>query len=371
MGPRLFSRGMRCWRGRWWRWPAPCFNGAAALQPRNGRAARGARGPDTASMGPRLFSRGMKGIAGPGRPKGSLQWGRGSSAAEWTAGRWYQTDADNASMGPRLFSRGMSLPIPGVAHNTTASMGPRLFSRGICRAVVARATSRRRFNGAAALQPRNRRPLGSVAGHVPRASMGPRLFSRGIWVSGAPSVRPCTLQWGRGSSAAESVRVADDRLCRVEASMGPRLFSRGISRRCGGGRRCRRLQWGRGSSAAESSCTRKPTGTTSQLQWGRGSSAAESAPGLLLRRGVGRFNGAAALQPRNRHRSQVYRSQRPTGPIATGDRPPPACHAGQHRARGPTRRISSDFVLASGPRLLAITSPLASSSWDHRVSKPG
>jgi len=60
------------------------------------------------------------------------------------------------------------------------------------------------------------------------------------------------LQWGRGCSAAESTRTAQDLDHAPAASMGPRLFSRGkaITRR---GTRwpARSLQWGRGCSAAE------------------------------------------------------------------------------------------------------------------------
>ena len=84
MGPRLFSRGELSM----YRLPANiiyCFNGAAAFQPRRGRAVPRLPYDVVASMGPRLFSRGepAPNKAPPIPPP--------------------------ASMGPRLFSRGESV----------------------------------------------------------------------------------------------------------------------------------------------------------------------------------------------------------------------------------------------------------------------
>jgi len=113
MGPRLFSRGKRGisphpgqaliplqWgrgcsaaesisRERYALSP-PCFNGAAAVQPRKvcGGFCRGRR--LAASMGPRLFSRGK---ACDGKGSGRVR---------------------EASMGPRLFSRGKEVVLEGA-----------------------------------------------------------------------------------------------------------------------------------------------------------------------------------------------------------------------------------------------------------------
>ena len=82
--------------------------------------------------------------------------------------------------------------------------------------------------------------------------------------------------------------------------MGPRLFSRGNAKGVGlmvagdSG-----LQWGRGFSAAESSTGLSGTDCIYLLQWGRGFSAAESCgTATLPGESGGRFNGAAAFQPR-------------------------------------------------------------------------
>ena len=85
----------------------------------------------TASMGPRLFSRGMDGTGRTGDRDGP------------------------ASMGPRLFSRGMLEAAMLLAIGQPASMGPRLFSRGMNEPSYTPGFPRGRFNGAAAVQPRN------------------------------------------------------------------------------------------------------------------------------------------------------------------------------------------------------------------------
>ena len=58
--------------------------------------------------------------------------------------------------------------------------------------------------------------------------------------------------------------------------MGPRLFSRGnvVTPSLGAVARCT-LQWGRGCSAAEMARASSSKDWTSTLQWGRGCSAAE------------------------------------------------------------------------------------------------
>ena len=108
----------------------------------------------------------------------------------------------DASMGPRIFIRGNRMRAVADLVDVIASMGPRIFIRGNV-----------------ALPPTH-------AGE-PRASMGPRIFIRGNWsrTRAPPPRRP--LQWGRGSSSAETSH------CRRLTRANPAL------------------QWGRGSSSAE------------------------------------------------------------------------------------------------------------------------
>ena len=184
-------------------------------------------------------------------------------------------------MGPRLFSRGRTSRAPYVTGPIHASMGPRLFSRG------RRLTQRLTFPSSL-------------------ASMGPRLFSRGrLRGRHGPHHDRLTLQWGRGSSAAEGSFVI---LLESPENV---------------------LQWGRGSSAAEGKKLVSYVAGSAPLQWGRGSSAAEgrgpadhlqgrhpaSMGPRLFSRGraavvstpevvVTSFNGAADLQPRKGPKGQ-------------------------------------------------------------------
>ena len=254
MGPRLFSRGNRIISG----WPT-CCGSSASMGPR--LFSRGNRPIRTrcadhcaaASMGPRLFSRGNWAAAGfPLRSQvasmGPRLFSRGNGhrrdshgdrrqgfngAAAFQPRKWrsrgHRPRAFRASMGPRLFSRGNGDRQGQVALGPSASMGPRLFSRGnhdpsawhrgklrmlqwgrgfsaaeIAASREPGAHAERRFNGAAAFQPRKsvspRQGVGERAG----ASMGPRLFSRGnLGLRGLRGLLPGF------------------------ASMGPRLFSRG------------------------------------------------------------------------------------------------------------------------------------------------
>ena len=79
-------------------------------------------------------------------------------------------------------------------------MGPRLFSRGNCNVGHYR-YEQRRFNGAAAVQPREPEQKQLATGSI-EASMGPRLFSRGNGQSWRDFKDSLKLQWGRGCSAA-------------------------------------------------------------------------------------------------------------------------------------------------------------------------
>ncbi len=177
MGPRLFSRGRS--RPPRARTSSPWFNGAAALQPRkaagsprsavgtscfNGAAALQPRKAAVASVGcgsvaTLQWGRGSSAAEGRAAPTSScphrsLQWGRGSSAAEGTFSavpRIVRGTSFNgaAALQPRKGGAG-----PAVDPVRPASMGPRLFSRGRRAAASAGEARRRCFNGAAALQPR-------------------------------------------------------------------------------------------------------------------------------------------------------------------------------------------------------------------------
>ncbi len=234
-----------------------------------------------------------------------------------------------ASMGPRLFSRGMDGTGRTGDRDGPASMGPRLFSRGMCPLAWMCTHTGSGFNGAAAVQPRNAaRPYSS-------------------------RTRPRALQWGRGCSAAEcwpsgKREVNDDKCFNGAAAVQPRnagcvLFRPNTppplqwGRGCSAAewrayryhqRLCSTLQWGRGCSAAEWEAGYSPAALREKLQWGRGCSAAEWTPASMLwgqsikasmgprlfSRGMStgitryswtlsRFNGAAAVQPRNAMRS--------------------------------------------------------------------
>ncbi len=77
-------------------------------------------------------------------------------------------------------------------------MGPRLMSRGKTGTPSGREIYRR-FNGAAAHEPRKGRRLRSDPPWPDTASMGPRLMSRGKGAAFNAELVHVTLQWGRGS----------------------------------------------------------------------------------------------------------------------------------------------------------------------------
>ena len=227
-------------------------------------------------MGPRLFSRGrLAADVALTLPGQQLQWGRGSSAAEGAG--WRSTRPASGSL---QWGRGSS----AAEGSRTRQQHYRL----------------ERFNGAAALQPRkgraSRAPIRSPVelqwGRGSSAADGmefcPLRCNFGSF-NGAAALQPRkgrypppwsaknqTLQWGRGSSAAEGNVCGSANHFVDSASMGPRLFSRGrFNAERGLPVSVFLLQWGRGSSAAEG-------------RWVDVGSDAKS----------GRFNGAAALQPR-------------------------------------------------------------------------
>ena len=181
-------------------------------------------------------------------------------------------------MGPRPFSRGNGKVghLAGVFAKTSLQWGRGLSAAEITRSHAATNERQRRFNGAAAFQPRKfwlywrtesptqglqwGRGLSAaeMKGDSARAfndlaaSMGPRPFSRGN-ISGRsrpPSNRLASM--GPRPFSRGNVEVLGYGDVAMVASMGPRPFSRGnrvspLARRV----RARGLQWGRGLSAAE------------------------------------------------------------------------------------------------------------------------
>ena len=81
--------------------------------------------------------------------------------------------------------------------------------------------------------------------------------------------------------------------------MGPRQRCRGIPGEIFALVNPATLQWGRGSAAAELQMWSAPAFPAVGLQWGRGSAAAEFEGARLHCRQYPRFNGAAAALPRN------------------------------------------------------------------------
>ncbi len=235
-------------------------------------------------MGPRLVSRGNLEPQGAtcGREL-ALQWGRGSSAAETTRMaapstsclllQWGRGSSAAETSNLRAQPVGGSWRFNGAAARQPRKRGQRRrfrahpgglqWGRGSSAAETpappTRASPLRSgFNGAAARQPRKPQPdlLDFVQDDA--ASMGPRLVSRGNSRAEKMYGYYWRLQWGRGSSAAETSRPT--RTC---AAPSP-------------------LQWGRGSSAAETLAERFRTKGESELQWGRGSSAAETTVPVIM-----------------------------------------------------------------------------------------
>jgi len=130
MGPRPRSRGCLRRYGRDGPRP-PCFNGAAASQPR---------------MSPRI-----------GACSRTLPRFNGAAASQPRMSRELRrmrSQATKASMGPRPRSRGCTAASPNCVDDVRASMGPRPRSRGCSPFRCAAGSARCSFNGAAASQPR-------------------------------------------------------------------------------------------------------------------------------------------------------------------------------------------------------------------------
>ncbi len=249
---------------------SPCrFNGAAAREPRKRRSAvDDAQRCRIASMEPRLESRGNA---------------RGPRAVD---------DARSASMEPRLESRGNDAAQCLDVRDVAASMEPRLESRGNSAEPARRCSRRRRFNGAAAREPR--KPTRRARGVAPVvASMEPRLESRGNSVSGR---RRRSLP-GRFNGAA--AREPRKRGATAAVGAAPSSFNGAAAReprkpRGGEDAIELRLQWSRGSRAAEACrCAALAASMEPRLE-SRGNRSARPSTGPWY----GRFNGAAAREPR-------------------------------------------------------------------------
>ena len=180
-------------------------------------------------MGPRLASRGNPiGRCGY-RPSATLQWGRGSRAAE-TAGSPTETSATGSpSMGPRFASRGNFVPALRNARRLRPSMGPRLASRGNTRSAPRGSSRSSTFNGAAAREPRKRRKRG-IDPWLPILFNGAAVREPRKLLSTVPDIKAVCLQWGRGSRAAETALAGWRRCPAARSSMGPRFASRGNGR---------------------------------------------------------------------------------------------------------------------------------------------
>ena len=83
------------------------------------------------------------------------------------------------------------------------------------------------FNGAAAKRPRKDTECAPAIGWAGLASMGPRPNGRGKTSTARGMTGTCTLQWGRGQTAAESANLDDVVGYGGRASMGPRPNGRG------------------------------------------------------------------------------------------------------------------------------------------------
>ncbi len=230
MGPRHCCRGilLRACEGAS---PTISFNGAAALLPRNQRRAiEAAERARLASMGPRHCCRGIPIVPNNDMPSmQALQWGRGIAAAESLLPRTLSFEDQLLQWG-----RGIAAAESALGLRIRDQLIELQWGRGIAAAESdaqssARPPTRTRFNGAAALLPRNRDDR-VQRGRTPIASMGPRHCCRGIcWAMSGPRCAGRTLQWGRGIAAAESTAPAAGDTALGAASMGPRHCCRGIA----------------------------------------------------------------------------------------------------------------------------------------------
>ena len=217
----------------------------------------------------------------------ALQWGRGFSAAESSAARRSRrrqygrfngaaafqprkaaadraraASTDAASMGPRLFSRGKRIATADdLGQRRHASMGPRLFSRGKSFRRDALRRRSRRFNGAAAFQPRK--------GWTPsrRRSTTASRFNGAAAFQPRKGVRRCVhTSWtssGFNGAAAfqprKAARPTTASATRLSGFNGAAAFQprKAASRPVVRSRPTAELQWGRGFSAAESTGPRR------------------------------------------------------------------------------------------------------------------
>ena|GEM_PF-367106 len=231
MGPRHDGRGDRrsepC-RQR----PGCCFNGAAARWPRRLDAGlvaaipldslqwgRGTMAAETSLMGMGIF------------PPSSLQWGRGTMAAETLVRVASVRGAVVPSMGPRHDGRGDArLGEPCEAPCNILQWG-----RGTMAAETPAWPASRRPGCSPSMGPRHdgRGDLDSLHGPPLAAipSMGPRHDGRGDGpIEAGPGEVLVALQWGRGTMAAETRMIEASKTVHGLPSMGPRHDGRGDER---------------------------------------------------------------------------------------------------------------------------------------------
>ena len=232
--------GAAAFRSRKFAWRAVAghipghFNGAAAFRSRKCDSdSIASLSAQVLQWGRRPFGRGNFRYA-PRRPlaTGRLQWGRGLSVAEMTAGLKGKSGPWTTSMGPRPFGRGNEGSDNMPKRKGKTSMGPRPFGRGNNPPRPAGSRPRTHFNGAAGLSVAEIRGAdgsqmraanyfnGAAAfrsrkyglstrriGNPERLQWGRRPFGRGNPAHGrdVAAYWPA-LQWGRGLSVAEMMR---------------------------------------------------------------------------------------------------------------------------------------------------------------------
>ena len=250
-----------------------------------------------ASMGPRQRCRGIGNKIDQRCRRCALQWGRGSAAAELLDDRDVHCGRDLLQWGRG--SAAAELPCSTVRRGSSWSLQ---WGRGSAAAefprIRAQPAQNQRFNGAAAALPRNY-PCTAVARCFGRASMGPRQRCRGIVrLHLDPPGSDLASMGPRQRCRGIVIENGYDPAVQI-ASMGPRQRCRGIRiadlARASG----MSLQWGRGSAAAE-----LPASCASSFRALRFNGAAAALPRNwrqprpACRKNSG-FNGAAAALPRN------------------------------------------------------------------------
>ena len=255
------------------------FNGAAVIQPRKRHGGRLCQLPNLPpSMGPRSFNRGndadLAALEQHDQPSmGPRSFNRGNCSEEEVVNFQQQP-----SMGPRSFNRGNdTVNAFSWPESPTPSMGPRSFNRGNGLETTFPKIRQPTFNGAAVIQPRKPcNPADCCSANI-----------------------SVVLQWGRGHSTAETLRVTDiDRWSQLPFNGAAVIQPRKPIRESG-----RFLQWGRGHSTAETLSSPSPRPSMGPRSFNRGNKIRSSTE--TLPHATQPFNGAAVIQPRKRPATEV------------------------------------------------------------------